>query len=248
MTTLQIVTLNGEQFNIVVESLALTVVELKALVARAAKRSEKQVVLLCGGVHMEETETLQQYSACLAEERQLQLIWKLKSIKGTIAENRLIKELKDMEDNPICGMNVRAANKDQWDGTSAEWEVDISGPVGTPWEGGQFLLSVSFPNTAYPLYCPSLHFNTPIFHPAVSTQGGVHMRELKIQFDPLLNVSKLLLKLRSLLENVGLCDSEWENGNKEAVMLLSKDRNAFDQVAAQWTRDYAKPNDFTSGL
>ena len=52
------------------------------------------------------------------------------------------------------------------------WQGAFSGPVGSPYQGGQFLLSLEVPIT-YPFDPPVVRFITKIFHPNVNTHGDV---------------------------------------------------------------------------
>ena len=82
------------------------------------------------------------------------------------AHKRLSKELKDITDHPIQGVSIDLV-QDQ----ITMWNVHITGPVGTPYEGGKFTVSIDF-NDNYPFKCPKVSFLTKIYHPNVKTETG----------------------------------------------------------------------------
>uniref|UniRef100_A0A7S0QVK3 UBC core domain-containing protein n=1 Tax=Cryptomonas curvata TaxID=233186 RepID=A0A7S0QVK3_9CRYP len=53
-----------------------------------------------------------------------------------------------------------------------EWDICISGPPDTLYEGGIFNCKLIFPPT-YPERPPKMKFTTPIWHPNVYTNGDV---------------------------------------------------------------------------
>jgi ubiquitin-conjugating enzyme E2 G2 len=52
------------------------------------------------------------------------------------------------------------------------WECFIEGPSGTPYEGGVFAATLSFPKD-YPLSPPTMKFTSKMFHPNVYEDGTV---------------------------------------------------------------------------
>lgn len=46
------------------------------------------------------------------------------------------------------------------------WEVILVGPIGTPFEGGQLIVDLDFPEQ-FPFKFPIVRFKTPIWHPNV---------------------------------------------------------------------------------
>ena len=69
---------------------------------------------------------------------------------------RLNKELKDMLKDDIPNLSAGPINDNLF-----EWGAVILAPVGTPYEGGVFNLTISIP-TKYPFKPPSVIFNTKI--------------------------------------------------------------------------------------
>jgi ubiquitin-conjugating enzyme E2 D/E len=70
---------------------------------------------------------------------------------------RLTKELKDMQKDDIPNLSAGPVNDNLF-----EWEAVIMGPIGTPYEGGIFNLSISIPSN-YPFKPPIVIFKTKIY-------------------------------------------------------------------------------------
>lgn len=83
-----------------------------------------------------------------------------------VAINRLNKELSDLTQNPPEGAAVSLIGN-----SIATWRLDVTGPAGTPYEGGHFVLNITVPDN-YPFKPPAVAFQTRIFHPNVSREDG----------------------------------------------------------------------------
>jgi len=79
-----------------------------------------------------------------------------------------------------------------------DWEAKLTGPLGTPYEGGTFYLKIIFPSD-YPFKPPNVSFLTPIYHCNVNKNGNICMDILKSEWSPALTISKVLLSISSLL-------------------------------------------------
>jgi ubiquitin-conjugating enzyme E2 D/E len=77
------------------------------------------------------------------------------------------------------------------------WQATFPGPVGTPYEGGSFVLDITIPPD-YPLVPPKLVFQTNIYHPNVSSAGSVCL-DNSGEWSPAISIPKLLLCVHSLL-------------------------------------------------
>lgn len=83
------------------------------------------------------------------------------------------------------------------------WHLSLKGPAGSPYDGGNFPLTVSFP-TKYPFQPPSLAFDTPIYHLNVESDGFVCFPPVsKEQYRPRANVCSILHGLSGVLESPG---------------------------------------------
>jgi len=76
--------------------------------------------------------------------------------------------------------------------------VLIQGPVGTPFEGGTFLLNVFVPSS-YPFKPPNITFETPIYHCNVSESGQICMDILQSGWNPAMSIPKALECIRTLM-------------------------------------------------
>jgi ubiquitin-protein ligase len=73
----------------------------------------------------------------------------------------LMNQLRELKKNPIDGFSVGLAD----DSNMFEWRVMVEGTKGTPYEGGYFPATLSFPKE-YPNKPPVMKFTTPGFwHP-----------------------------------------------------------------------------------
>lgn len=76
------------------------------------------------------------------------------------ALKRLMAEYKQLINDPPEGISAGPIDEDNF----FEWECLIQGPEGTPYEGGIFAATLSFPKD-YPLSPPTMVFTSNIFHP-----------------------------------------------------------------------------------
>ena len=144
-------------------------------------------------------------------------------------EKRLIKELKDITDNPPAGCSAGKKNNDLY-----EWDASIIGPTESPYSGGIFKLSIIF-SDKYPFKPPKIKFNTKILHPNISTHGSICLDILNKNWSPVLSVAKLLLSISSLLTDPNPEDPL----NVEIATVYKKDISKFNKMARNYTLRYA---------
>lgn len=78
----------------------------------------------------------------------------------TPAHRRLMKDYKDLQsDKALQGISA-APDADN----TLVWKGLIYGPLDTPWEGGHFVVTLTFAHD-YPSTPPTVKFITQIFHP-----------------------------------------------------------------------------------
>ncbi len=98
----------------------------------------------------------------------------------------------------------------------------IQGHVGTPYEGGSFVLSLEIPQL-YPYKYPKIRFHTKIFHPEVDSDGWVSTGCIKDRYDPtkgLLYIAEIMLE-RMTCKTCDYCM------NSDAFILFHSDKNNF---------------------
>lgn len=143
--------------------------------------------------------------------------------------NRLRNELKSLRTDPPEG--IEAAPLDQ---KCCHWQASITGPAGSPYEGGLFYLYLQVPYS-YPMCPPIVRFLTRIFHPNVSRHGDVGIDSIQHNWSLALTISKVLISVQSLLTDP-YCLVCMEPG---AGDLYLNDRSTFEDVARAWTWRYA---------
>jgi len=148
-----------------------------------------------------------------------------------MATKRLNKELKDFVRDPPLGVQAAPKSEDIF-----QWYATIEGPSESPYEGGLFELSLTFP-TDYPFKPPKVNFVTKIYHCNINANGSICLDILKDQWSPALNVSKVLLSISSLLH---ACNPK-DPLVPEIADLYVKNRSEHDRIARDWVKTHATP-------
>ncbi|KAF5471334.1 hypothetical protein F2P56_011776 [Juglans regia] len=115
------------------------------------------------------------------------------------------------------------------------WVATILGPQGTPYEGGIYFLDITFPSD-YPFKPPKVVFKTRIFHCNVDTAGVLSLDILKDSWSPALTITKVLLAIRAIFTN----PDPYNPIIPGIARLYLADRAKHDELAAEWTRRFAK--------
>ena len=120
--------------------------------------------------------------------------------------------------------------------TTYRWEVAIEGPEGTPFEGGDFKMVLSFPQD-YPYKPPKVKFETKVYHPNVYTCGDICLDILQNKWQPTYTGEKTLLSIQSLFFD----PNPSSPANGEAGQLYRNDQAAYNaKVRASVAKDAAK--------
>ncbi|ELU14345.1 hypothetical protein CAPTEDRAFT_220586 [Capitella teleta] len=150
---------------------------------------------------------------------------------------RLRIELKTLRADPPEGIQAIPLDRQR-----CHWQACITGPQGSPYQGGLFYLYVQIPNN-YPMRPPVVRFITKIFHPNISWHGDVGLDSIQHNWSLALTLSKVLISIQSLLTDpyCHVCMLP------AAATLFTKQRPLFDQIARIWTwkyamHDYIKPS------
>ena len=147
------------------------------------------------------------------------------------ALKRIQKELTEFNNDPPEGFSAGPVD----DSDMFKWEASITGPEESPFEGGNFQLSIEFPKD-FPFKPPKVEFTTKVYHPNVKSTGTICLDILKDAWSPDITVSKILLAIQNLLINPNI-DHPLE---PEIAELYKKDKAAYDKKAKEWTEKYAQ--------
>ena len=115
-------------------------------------------------------------------------------------------------------------------------KATFKGPSGTPYEGGIFQVDVKVVQ-GYPFKPPDIRFDTPVYHPNISSQTGVICLDiLKNEWTPALTIRSALISIQSLL-----CSPEPDDPQDAVVARhYMDDREDFEETAKAWTELYAR--------
>lgn len=157
---------------------------------------------------------------------------------------RLKNDLKDVQMGDYLNISAGPQEHHEFDANGEPkvinnmfvWNATIIGPTGTPYEGGVFLLEMTFP-IDYPFKPPNVVFKTRIYHPNINSNGSICLDILRNNWVPSLNAGKLLLSICSMLNDPNPTDPL----DQEAASLFLRSREAFDRKARDMTQQFAKP-------
>ena len=138
--------------------------------------------------------------------------------------------------NPPAGISVALVNESD----VHRWRVTLSGPPGTPYVGGTFVLAVTLP-TDYPFKPPSVTFTTRIYHPNVTNDsaGNICLGVLKPEnWKPASRLTAVLEAVRALLVEPQPDDPLEARIADE----YRQDRREFDKNAKIYVARYARGN------
>jgi ubiquitin-protein ligase len=84
------------------------------------------------------------------------------STSATTAQRRLMRDLRDLTQNPVEGINAAPTNADN----IFQWNAILDGPEDSLFEDASFVLTLKFPQD-YPNHPPAVKFVTKVFHPNI---------------------------------------------------------------------------------
>ena len=142
---------------------------------------------------------------------------------------RIIKETQKLKKDPISGISAEAFSDNP-----RYFNVIISGPKDSPYEGGKFHLQLYLPEE-YPMVPPKCIFMTKIYHPNIDFLGRICLDILKKNWSPALQIRAVLLSIQSLLNEPNTADPLNEKVNDHWL----KDRKDAEKTAKEWTQKYA---------
>lgn len=133
-------------------------------------------------------------------------------------KSRLMKELKDLENDQTTNIKLIVDEKD-----IKNWTGEIIPPTGTPYHGFKLKLKLSV-NEDYPLSSPKVTFCHPIYHPNIGSSGNICLDILGSQWTPTYTLMKVMLSICCLLSDPNP-DSPL---NSEAARYWRNDRERYN--------------------
>lgn len=139
------------------------------------------------------------------------------------------KEVIEAKDNSGITAELVDSNLTHWKGT-------ITGPEGTPYEKGFFVVDIQIPKD-YPFQPPKMRFDTKVWHPNISSaNGAICLDILKNEWSPALTLRTALLSLQALLS----CPNPDDPQDAQVAGQYKKNFKDFEKTAAYWTEMYAQ--------
>ena len=142
---------------------------------------------------------------------------------------RIIKETQKLKKDPISGISA-----EPFSDNPRYFNVVISGPKDSPYEGGKFHLQLYLPEE-YPMVPPKCIFMTKIYHPNIDFLGRICLDILKKNWSPALQIRAVLLSIQSLLNEPNTADPLNEKVNDHWL----KNKKDAENTAREWTKKYA---------
>ncbi|CAF1498412.1 unnamed protein product [Adineta steineri] len=139
---------------------------------------------------------------------------------STTAQRRLMRDLRDLTQNPVEGINAAPINADN----IFEWNAILDGPEDSLFEDASFVLTLKFPQD-YPNHPPVVKFVTKVFHPNIYMDGSICLDILQHRWSASLDVLTLLISIRSLLTDPNPASP----ANSEAAMLYQNHRRDYER-------------------
>ncbi len=145
-------------------------------------------------------------------------------------KKRILQEMKELQNSDSDNITAGPIS----DANIFQWSATLIGPKDSPYEGGIFLLSISFPQN-YPFKPPKINFDTKIYHPNINSSGAICLDILSSNWSPALTISKTLLSISSLLTDPNPDDPLVGN----IAQLYKIDRAQYNNEAKKWTIKHA---------
>ena len=146
---------------------------------------------------------------------------------------RIQRELHSLLNDPPPSCSAALAD----DGNFLHLSATIKGPPDSPYEGGEFHLSIELIN--YPVNPPYVTFRTLVYHPNISFLGSVCLGILSNEWSPDYTIGQVLLTIYCLLMDPNY-DDPW---SQDVGKLYKENREKYYATAREWTQKYAIPPD-----
>jgi ubiquitin-conjugating enzyme E2 D/E len=147
----------------------------------------------------------------------------------TNAKERIKKELNILVNDPPLNFIGGPINEDIF-----HWEIIITGPTGSDYEGGIFRMDIQFASS-HPFNPPKVIFTTKIFHPNIFPDGAVCMDILKDTWTSSIQISTLLVSICSLLFD----PNPDHAANFDAAQCYRSDHERYKKEVREWIMQFA---------
>ena len=148
-----------------------------------------------------------------------------------MALKRINKELNDILSKSPSNYNLEpVSSENKFNLISA-----IKGPIGTPYEGGIFYLSIKLTDN-YPFKPPKVHIITKIYHPNVNPLGLVSLSILCEDWFPNKTISNVITTILQLLEKPDI-DNPYDT---DIALIYKNNYKLFEENAKICTQKFAK--------
>ncbi|KAI9825725.1 MAG: Ubiquitin-conjugating enzyme E2 7 [Phylliscum demangeonii] len=150
------------------------------------------------------------------------------------AQKRLLTEYKNLTTDSPEGIVAGPRHEDDL----FNWDCLIQGPEGTPFEGGIFPATMTFPKD-YPLAPPTMKFECDMWHPNVYPTGVVcisilhppgddpnHYEHASERWSPIQSVEKILISVMSMLAE----PNDESPANVEAAKMWRERRQEYEKM------------------
>ena len=140
----------------------------------------------------------------------------------SIAQTRLVKEMKEIEEDSALGVSCGQDNKDPM-----QLNAVIFGDFGSKYEDGIFRLILNF-SEDYPFTPPVVKFASDIFHPNINENGNIDLDMLQQRcWLPSYSLTSILASIKSLLSEPW---PSWPHpANSEATDLFLENRSQYEK-------------------
>ncbi|KAL1865727.1 SUMO conjugating enzyme Hus5 [Diaporthe australafricana] len=148
----------------------------------------------------------------------------------SLCMNRLQEERKLWRRDHPFGFYARPTRNSEGILDLKNWECGIPGKEKTIWEGGQFKMTVQFPDGK---------FVPPLFHPNVYPSGTVCLSILNEEeaWKPAITVKQILIGVQDLLND----PNPESPAQADAYNLFKKDRAEYERRVKRVVRDNPAP-------
>ena len=114
-----------------------------------------------------------------------------------------------------------------------KWNIVLTGPDKSPFEGGKFKLELEAP-TEFPFKPPKIIFKTPIYHPNVDEKGVFCMEILTDSWSPQLKIEDIFVVLLQFLRE----PNPGHFLRPEIGEKYNTDKKGYEKTAKQWVKKH----------